>query len=558
MNEYIVTCRSYEDLENLYDDMETPGGSLYIPDRAVDLVHRRAISRNTHYMLTEEEAAEIRNDERVIACERLAKDRGIVPDYLWTQTDDFNKTTGTFAGDDKNWGLYRVIEGDSVTNWGSDGTDEITNRTIVTTSSGKNVDVVIVDAHINPDHPEFAVNPDGSGGSRVNQFNWFSYNSVLGYGSNGTYTYSTSGASPNSNHGTHVAGTACGNTQGWARDANIYNMAFSDTLSGVTDWDEKLWDYLRHFHKNKLPNEDTGRRNPTITNHSWGYSRVNINLSTLTSVTYRGTTTALSGTDAQKKTVLEDNGVPVPANTYLYRTPARIAAVDADVQDAIADGVIVISSAGNSYWNCDTSSGNDYDNYTSGSGGTIYHSRGSTPGSADNVICVGSIGSKINEYKSNFSNWGERVDIWAPGSDIISAVYDSSSPPTSYNPIIADSRNSSYHLASISGTSMSGPQVAGVVACLAEQEPFLTQAEALQHLKENSLAEVGTTGTINHSNNGSSTGYEAFGDSHNRYLFMPKKRPETGTLSPAFLHKNRNSDSAGVKYPRVRNNRVFK
>jgi len=558
MNEYIVTCRSYEDLENLYDDMETPGGSLHIPDRAVDLVHRRAISRNTHYMLTEEEAVEIRNDERVIACERLAKDRGIVPDYLWTQTDDFNKTTGTFAGDDKNWGLYRVIEGDSVTNWGSDGTDEITNRTIVTTSSGKNVDVVIVDAHINPDHPEFAVNPDGSGGSRVNQFNWFQYNSVLGYGSNGTYTYSTSGASPNSNHGTHVAGTACGNTQGWARDANIYNMAFSDTLSGVTDWDEKLWDYLRHFHKNKAINSATGRRNPTITNHSWGYSRVNINLSTLTSVTYRGTTTALSGTDSQKKTVLEDNGVPVPANTYLFKTPARIAAVDADVQDAIADGVIVISSAGNSYWNCDTSSGNDYNNYTSGSGGTVYHSRGSTPGSADNVICVGSIGSKINEYKSNFSNWGERVDIWAPGSDIISAVYDSSSPPTSYNPIIADSRNSSYHLASISGTSMSGPQVAGVIACLAEQEPFITQAEALQHLKENALAEVGTTGTINHSNNGSSTGYEAFGDSHNRYLFMPKKRPETGTLSPAFLHKNRNSDSAGVKYPRVRNNRVFK
>ena len=479
MNEYIVTCRSYEDLENLYDDMETPGGSLYIPDRAVDLVHRRAISRNTHYMLTEEEAVEIRNDERVIACERLAKDRGIVPDYLWTQTDDFNKTTGTFAGDDKNWGLYRVIEGDSVVNWGSDGTDEITNRTIVTTSSGKNVDVVIVDAHINPDHPEFAVNPDGSGGSRVNQFNWFQYNSVLGYGSNGTYTYSTSGASPNSNHGTHVAGTCVGNTQGWARDANIYNMAFSDTLSGVTDWDEKLWDYLRHFHKNKAINSSTGRRNPTITNHSWGYSYNQINLSTLTSVRYRGTVTSLSGTDSQKKTVLEDNGVPVPFNTYLYKTPARIAAVDADLQDAIADGVIVISSAGNSYWNCDTSSGNDYDNYTSGSGGTIYHSRGSTPASANNVICVGSIGSKLSEYKSTFSNWGERVDIWGPGSDIISAVYDSSSPPTSYNPIIADSRNSSYHLASISGTSMSSPQVCGIIACLAEQEPFLTQAEAL-------------------------------------------------------------------------------
>ena len=551
MNEYIVTCRSYEDLEDLYDDMETPGGSLYIPDRAVDLVHRRAISRNTHYMLTEEEAAEIRNDERVIACERLAKDRGIVPDYLWTQTDDFNKTTGTFASDDKNWGLYRVIEGDSVTNWGSDGTDEITNRTIVTTSSGKNVDVVIVDAHINPDHPEFAVNPDGSGGSRVNQFNWFQYSSTLGYSTNATYTYSTSGASPNDNHGTHVAGTCCGNTQGWARDANIYNMAFSDALSGVTDWDEKLWDYLRHFHKNKAINAATGRRNPTITNHSWGYSYNDIQLSSITSVTYRGTTTTVSGTDAQKKVTLEDNGVPVPASTYLYKTPARVAAVDADIQDAINDGVIIISSAGNSYWNCDTSSGNDYNNSIN-AGGTLYHSRGSTPGSADNVICVGSIGSKVAEYKSNFSNWGERVDIWGPGSDIISAVYDNTTTPSSYNPVIADSRNSSYYLASISGTSMSSPQVCGVIACLAEQEPFLTQAEALQHLKENALAEVGTTGTINHST------YEAFGDGPNRYLFMPKKRPETGTLSPAFLHKNRNSDSAGVKYPRVRSNRVFK
>jgi hypothetical protein len=555
MNEYIVTCRSHEELVDLYDDMETPGGNLYIPDRAVDLVHRRAISRNTHYMLTDEEAEQVRNDPRVIACERPARERGIVPTPFWTQTNDFNKTTGTFAGDDKNWGLYRVIGGDTVANWGSDSTAEITNRTIVTTASAKNVDVVIVDGHINPDHPEFAVNPDGSGGSRVNQFNWFQYNSVLGYGSNGTYTYSTSGASPNDNHGTHVAGTCCGNTQGWARDANIYNMAFSDALSGVTDWDEKLWDYLRHFHKNKAINSATGRRNPTITNHSWGYSYVDINLSSITSVTYRGTTTAVSGTDAQRKTTLEANGVPVPAGTYLYKTPARIAAVDADIQDAINDGVIIISSAGNSYWNCDVSGGNDYNNSIS-AGGTLYHSRGSTPGSADNVICVGSIGSKVAEYKSNFSNWGERVDIWGPGSDIISAVYDSSSATTessgSYTPIIADSRNSSYHLASISGTSMSSPQVTGVIACLAEQEQDITQAEALQHLKENALAEVGTTGTINQST------YEAFGDGPNRYLFMVRKRPETGTLSPAFLHKNRNSDTDGVKYPRVRNNRVFK
>ena len=545
MNEYIVTCRSRADLENLYNDMETPGGSLYIPDREVELVHRRAISRNTHYMLTDEEAEQVRNDPRVIACERPAKDRGITPTPFWTQTGDFNKTTSTFASEDKNWGLYRVIEGATVSNWGSDNTAEITNRTITTTASGKNVDVVIVDAHINPDHPEFAVNSDGTGGSRVNQFNWFSYSSALGYSTGATYTYSTSGASPNSNHGTHVAGTCCGNTQGWARDANIYNMAFQDNLSGVADWDEKLWDYLRHFHKNKAVNPATGRRNPTITNHSWGYSYNTVQLADITSVTYRGTTTAVSGTDAQKKITLEDNGVPVPANTYLYDTPARVAAVDADIQDAIDDGVIVISSAGNSYWNCELSGGQDYNNYVD-AGGVLYHSRGATPGAADNVICVGSIGSKVAEYKSNFSNWGSRIDIWAPGSDIISSVYDSSSATSEgYTPLATDSRNSSYYLASISGTSMSSPQVCGVIACLAESEPNITQAQVSEYFYENYyVEEIGTTGTENHST------YEALGDSSNKYLFFFQKRRQTGSLQQTIVGP-RNNFVSGVKYPRT-------
>ena len=553
MNEYIVTCRSYEDLENLYDDMETPGGSLHIPDRAVGLVNRREISRNTHYMLTEEEAERVRNDERVIACERPAKDRGIDVDYMWTQTGDFEKTTGTLQSDDKNWGLYRLIKGDTVSNWGSDNTTEISNQTINTTASGKNVDVVIVDSHINPDHPEFAVNTNGTGGSRVNQFNWFQYKSALGYNSHPTtYTYSSSGASPNSNHGTHVAGTVAGNTQGWARDANIYNMAFSDSLSGVTNWAEILWDYLRHFHKNKAVNSSTGRRNPTITNHSWGSSYNYFPVDTIYSVNYRGTTTTLTGNYGQKATTLQSNGCPVPFTVegvpWTPRPPARNAAMDADIQDAINDGVIIIAAAGNSYWQADISGGSDYNNYFTYNSGnsTLYHSRGSSPGSANNVICVGSIGSKVAEYKSNFSNWGERIDIWAPGSDIISAVYDNTSTPSSYNPVIADPRSSSYYLASINGTSMASPQICGVIACLAEQEPNISQAEVLQHLKEHALAEVGTTGTINQST------YEAFGDSNNRYAFIPKKRPDSGMASPAQIHKNRNTTTAGVKYPRVR------
>ena len=550
LKEYIVTLKSYDDLDSFYNDMETPGGSLTIPNREVECSCRRSISRNTHYMLSDEEAEKVKNDDRVLACEEPARNRGITPILFWTQTGNFEKSAG-IDSNDKNWGLYRCIRGSQVSNWGSNSTTQQSSITITTTSSGKNVDVVIVDEHVNPNHPEFAVNPDGTGGTRVNQFNWFQYSSALGYTTSANYTYSTSGSAPNGNHGTHVAGTVAGNTQGWARDANIYNMSFDDTLSGVTNWDEKLWDYLRYFHLNKAINPATGRRNPTVTNHSWGYSYGNISLTNVTAVNYRGTLTSVSGTSAQKKTTLEANGIPVPGGTYLYAMPARVPAVDADIQDAINDGVIVIAAAGNSYWPTDVEGGNDYDNYITISGSNYYPVDGSSPGAAENVICVGSIGSKVAEYKSAFSNYGERCDIWAPGSNIISSVYDSSAA-SEFSVFLADDpRDSNYKLASISGTSMASPQVSGVIACLAEQQPDLKQSDALQYLIENSTSNVGDYGDA-----GTASPYEGFGDSYNRYLFYKSKRQETGSLQKSIFG-NRNPNTSGVKYPRT-NNKVTK
>ena len=553
--EYIVTCKSYEDLENLYDDMETPGGSLYIPDRAVDLVHRRTISRNTHYMLTAAEAEEIRNDERVLACEINPTDMGLVAEPFWVQTGDFNKTSSTFSGDDSNWGLYRVIKGDSVANWGSDNITEITNQQIITTTSGKDVDVLIVDSPVNPDHPEFAVNPDGTGGSRVIDFNWLQYNSVLGHGANGTYDYSQG---TSNDHGTHVAGTVAGNTQGFARDANIYHMDFMEDGSGKTGWTTMLWDYIRHFHKNKPINPATGRRNPTITNHSWGYNyQLAFTFDSVFSVTTRGNTTILSGTSAEKKAALEAAGIPGFAGQGqgIMPAPARYYAIEEDIKDMMDDGVIMIGAAGNMGYPIDLPSGLDYDNsYFVFQYGNFLSHRGSTPTAVDGCICVGSIGSKTTENKSYFSNWGPRVDVWAPGSDIISAVYDNASPFFSYLPLVADSRNSSYYLASIDGTSMASPHVTGVIACLLETEPNLTQAEALQYLKEHCLAEVGDPGGNPSSVN---TGYEALGsNSNNRYLFIERKREVTGSLQQTRF-KNRNPDTAGIKYPRT-NNSVHK
>lgn len=542
--EYIVTLKDMSDSEDFYLDMETPGGTLYIPNREVELTQRRALSRNTHYMLTDEEATTLRQDPRVLAVELLPSELGLKITPFWEQTGNFEKSN-SIDSNDKNWGLLRVTAGTNLTNWGTNGTFTQTSGTVKTPYSGKNVDVVVVDAHVNKDHPEFAVNPDGSGGSRVNQIDWFTYSSLIGVSTTGSYDYSDI----SSNHGTHVAGTVAGNTQGWARDANIYNMEFNyvgaNKPSG--DWALFIFDYLRAFHKNKPINPATGRRNPTVTNHSWGYSYGNINLSSITSVTYRGVTTAVSGTDAQKKTILESNGVPVPGGTYLYRMPALYTALDADIVDAINDGVIVISSAGNSYWNVDRPGGVDYNNSIIASGSTYYHSRGSSPSRATGVICVGAAGTTTQEYKTNFSNFGSRVDIWAPGQNITSAVYDSSAA-TEFSIVLAnDPRNSSYKLGSISGTSMSGPQVAGYVASMCESYQNLTQAEALAYIIQYSKPQVGTTGNINRSP------YQALGDTSNtRYLFYYKERQDNGQVYPPLIQKARPSSGSVFPRPKIR------
>jgi hypothetical protein len=556
--EYVVTLKDYKDLEEFYNDMETSGGNLYIPNRKVQCALRRDISRNTHYMLTDEESDQVRNDPRVLACELLPKDRGIEATPYWDYTANFEKST-TFTSNDKNWGILRCVSGYS-SGWGTDGgaTTQKTGFRVRTTSSAKNVDVVIVDAHVNPNHLEFAKNPDGSGGGRVNTIDWLTlYKNDVGVSTSNTYDYTYL----SSNHGTHVAGTACGNTQGWARDANIYSIEFN--YGGVVaQWDLVLFDFIRAFHRKKPINPETGRRNPTITNNSWGYSYGDIFLSNITSVNYRGLTIDLTGlSDVTKKTLLEERGVPVPANTYLYRMPARVSALDADIQDAINEGIIVVGSAGNSYWGCATPTDLDYDNYFVAGGATYFHSRGSSPSAASNVICVGSISTNHVEQKSDFSNWGSRVDIWAPGANIISSVYNTSAASEFGITLRDDPRSSTYKLGSISGTSMASPQVTGILACLMEQEQGLTQLEARTYLSNYActngdlrLQEPNADWSTAGSKKPTQSPYTSLSIvDNNRYLFVPKERQLTGAVVPKCNHRRR--PTSGVAYPRIRGRR---
>ena len=558
MKEYTVTLNNFSDKTSFCNEMTASSGSGSVPSRACTCDLMRPQSRNTVFTLSDAEATELLNDSRVKACEENVELR-VEPQWDSAQNGDWDKTPDGVA--DKNWGIKRCIDGQQTSGWGSNGTSQQTGS-YNTTSSGKNVDVIVIDHHMNFGHPEYRENPDGSGNLRSNEFNWFQYSAALGYSSNtaATYNYSTI----TSSHGAHVAGTVAGNTQGWARDANIYNMEFASTAggnNGITGlwWYDIMFEYVRHFHNNKPINAATGRRNPTIVNNSYGFynNDGNLLLSTISEIKYRTVTTSLSGmTTAQKRTALQDRRIPVPDSTYgspyaSDRTPymgKRLASVDADIEDCINDGVIVVGSAGNSFWPMDRSGGNDYDNMLVINGAGVYCSRGSTPGntetSAGNVISVGSIDTYTNDRKGYYSNCEERVDIWSPGTYIMSSVANSSS---GYSNQVQDARNSSYYNASASGTSMSSPQVAGLLACAAEQYPNMKQADAHQYLIEgaglNQIADT-SEGMV-------ADPYTDLGDSNNRYASYVYKRPQSGTAFPHDNHGNRVSSSNGVKYPRV-------
>ena len=545
LNEWIVTLHRKEDLDSFYDDMETAGGNLFIPGRAVDISKRRPISRNTHYMLTDDEVLLIKSDDRVWDAELAELTDLLTKPTGWSVVNNkFSKDWNTDATD-VNWGLLRHSEDSNRNNWGANGTTNITDSLTVT-SSGKNVDVVIVDGHVDPAHPEFAVNSDGSGGSRVNQFNWLSLTSAVTGGSNGTYTYDRSGSYTNvadeddNNHGAHCAGTVAGNTQGWARDATIYNISpYGSNPNSLSS--SVMWDYIRQWHNTKPINPVTGRRNPTVTNNSYGsgISPGQDAFGYVTRINYRGVDFN-PGRDLTQAE-LQARGCYAPTANKEMAFPYYSTSRQADQQDAIDDGILIIASAGNDSWKTVNSSDQDYGNtcYVTYNGSNydwfLHRATGSGAGYAP-IINVGATSNDVNEDKANFSNCGNQVDIFAAGEGIQSSLHSTG---------IADARNGAYDLGKYQGTSMSGPQVAGVVAILAEGWPNITQSEAQSWLINNSNTDqMADTETDDPMDRDSMQG------AANRYLRWINQRPVSGTSFPQRNFKSR--PTSGVTYPRAR------
>ena len=90
--EYIVTVKEHGNLENLYDAMETPGSDGFCPEREVELIARRTISRNTHYKLSELDVDKLKNHPDVISVVLAPHERGSIAEAFWEpQTGDFQK-----------------------------------------------------------------------------------------------------------------------------------------------------------------------------------------------------------------------------------------------------------------------------------------------------------------------------------------------------------------------------------------------------------------------------------------------------------------------------------
>lgn len=184
--EYIVSLKREVNYDEFWAEMENPTSGLpFVPDRSVEIKNERPLSKKScHYMLTDEEAAKLRKDPRVMGVEIPLTQRHDVSLGLHLIQDGNFTKTGLSAGNFQNWGLKRSIsEGN---NFGLSSTAPGEYEYIL---DGEGVDVVIMDSGIEVFHPEFM---DENNETRVKLIDW--------YEESGRATYSTIdlSTSPNS------------------------------------------------------------------------------------------------------------------------------------------------------------------------------------------------------------------------------------------------------------------------------------------------------------------------------------------------------------------------
>lgn len=602
LQEWVVTLWRHEDLEEFYEDLETEGGSLYIPNRKVESVIKRPTSRNTHYLLTLEEAQEVRKDERVRAVELAESIQMVQEGRTYPQTRTFAKTnsgaTGTFRdgvlltlyrtslgfgeyADWMNWGVYKAVEPNissadeatwSASTWNGYG-GQLQSREINLTATGKNVDVLVYDFSGVMDSTEWYEDDSKTGTSRLNlTHNWWANASNYSENTpNATYdyavgSYANQGHGPNPSYnydGYHAQGNASiigGRRYGVAPDVNLYTLANSCAtdmgLSNASYYAGIAWDVIREWHNAKAVNSDTGHTNPTVISMPLGSPRY-VGLG-IYNITYRGVNFAPVDGEGNPRILtleeLHDRGFPsysVTSNTG-FNHPSYFASTVSDMEDAIADGIIIINSAGNDNFKMTNDPADpDYNNsYIDQYGQTIYYMRGKDSVQAGATV-AGAIGATADYRKCEFSNWGDAVTvftsgIWCMGQYQSDVVFNQSDPSNQMNFPIPDQRNDATYdtIGFTSGTSFACPMVAGFVALFMEMYPQATQSEVNTWLKNGSYKnEMFDEGLPPSSDPSFSI------DGSNRILAWQNIRPVDGATYPLNNYSAGGRPESGAVYP---------
>jgi subtilisin family serine protease len=483
--EYIVSLNRGVDYATFNQEMIAATGSGDIPSRSVDVANARPGSeRNTHYSLTDDEAAALKNDPRVYGVTLLPEldpDLGLGSRAI--QTGDFTKTT-LDRGDFLNWGMRRINEATNPYT-GVNAAAGGYNYTL----DGTGVDVVIMDSGLQIDHPEFQ---DAQGVSRVVELDWTTASGIAGMpAQNANYYRDYDG------HGTHVAGTVAGKTYGWAKNAKIYSLKLAGLEgsgdSGTGTSATYAFDCIKEWHLAKPVDPATGHKRPTVVNMSWGYLRYYDSVSNLT---YRGV--LKTGTDIDTSAKRWAFGLPPIWNGSRYMTNVRIASVDVDMEELIDAGVHVCVAAGNRSHKIDVTGGDDFGNFIAANTGSVEYQKGSSPYSV-NAHIVGNIDSATHagglEQKAISSETGPGVSVYAPGTDIMSAMstINSFGATTVNNPYPS---NATFLINNIGGTSMASPQIAGVLALWLQINPGATPAQGLAFINNTAkTAQIYETGS---------------------------------------------------------------